>query len=81
MVIANPHGEVEIIPVDGGPMRHLADWLLVLPVPDPELQCELIGWAMMLIWLADAMVRWSAVDGHLRAARQVKFLPANDNDQ
>jgi hypothetical protein len=46
-------------------MRHLADWLLVIPVPDPELQCELVGWAMVLMWLADVMVRWSAVDEHI----------------
>jgi hypothetical protein len=47
-------------------MRPLAHWLLATPVPDPGLQCELIGWAMILTWLADAVTWWSSfwTQGH-----------------
>ena len=33
-------------------MQRIAPWLLALPVPDPDLQCELIAWAAALLWLA-----------------------------
>jgi hypothetical protein len=62
-------------------VRQLADWILVIPVPDPELQCELIGWAMILMWLADRMMRWSGMDGYFRKRRQAEFPPANDGDR
>jgi hypothetical protein len=28
----------------------IATWLVALPVPDPELQCELMVWAALLFW-------------------------------
>jgi hypothetical protein len=34
-------------------MQCIATWLLVLPVPDPDLQSELIAWAATLLWLAN----------------------------
>ena len=39
-------------------IRRVADWLVAIPVPDPDLQCELIGWAMGLLWLAQSIERW-----------------------
>jgi hypothetical protein len=36
-------------------MRRLAFWLLFAPIPDPELKLELMGWAMVLLMLADAL--------------------------
>jgi hypothetical protein len=39
-------------------IRRAADWLLAIPVPDPDLQCELIGWAMGLLWVAQEIERW-----------------------
>jgi hypothetical protein len=39
-------------------IRCIAEWLLAIPVPDPDLQCELIGWAMGLLWLAQG-VEWA----------------------
>ena len=47
-------------------MRRLANWLLLRPVPDPELQCELLGWAMSLTFLADVMTWWSSITMHSR---------------
>jgi len=41
-------------------LHRIADWLLALPVPDPDLQCELLGWAMGLMWLAQGIERWRA---------------------
>jgi hypothetical protein len=47
-------------------MRPLAHWLLAMPVPDPELQCEIIGWAMILLCVADVMTWWPSawIHGH-----------------
>ena len=39
-------------------IRRVAEWLLAIPVPDPDLQCELIGWAMGLLWLAEGIEGW-----------------------
>jgi len=50
-------------------MRRLANWLLMIPVPDPELQCELIGWAMSLTFLADVMACRSLFWTHNRFIR------------
>ena len=41
-------------------MRRLAYWLLLAPVPDPDLRLELMGWAMVLLVLADALA-WCCV--------------------
>jgi hypothetical protein len=34
-------------------MRRIANWLLALPVPDPDLHCELVCRAVLLLWLAE----------------------------
>jgi hypothetical protein len=34
-------------------MQRIATWLLVLPMADADLQCELVVWAAVLLWLAD----------------------------
>jgi hypothetical protein len=39
-------------------MRRLAFWLLFAPVPDPELRLELMGYAMVLLTIADLGDRW-----------------------
>ncbi len=43
-------------------LRRIAQWLLAIHVPDPDLQYELMGWAMGLLLLsqgmADAVERW-----------------------
>jgi hypothetical protein len=36
-------------------IRNVAGWLLALPVPDPDLQFELMGWAIGLLWLAEGI--------------------------
>jgi hypothetical protein len=41
--------------------RRIAEWILAIPVPDPDLQYELIGWAMGLLWFSEIMERWRAV--------------------
>ena len=33
-------------------MQRSATWLLALPEPDPDLQCEPIAWSAALLWLA-----------------------------
>ena len=33
-------------------LRHVASWLLALPVPDPELACEIYVWACLLLALS-----------------------------
>ncbi len=39
--------------IRGNIMQRIATWLVALPVPDPDLQCELIAWAATLLWLAN----------------------------
>jgi hypothetical protein len=36
-------------------MRTIANWLLALTVPDPDLEYELIAWAAMFLWLANRL--------------------------
>jgi hypothetical protein len=58
-------------------MRRFATWLLALPVPDPDLQCELITWAAMFLWLANRLEyrgdRVVAVLGVLAAPRRARW--------
>jgi hypothetical protein len=57
-------------------MRTIANWLFALPVPDPDLEYELIAWAAMFLWLANRLEyrsdRLVAVLGVLAAPRRVR---------
>jgi hypothetical protein len=57
-------------------MRTIASWLPALPVPDPELEYELIGWAAIFLWLANRLEyrgdRLVAVLGVLAAPRRAR---------
>jgi hypothetical protein len=50
-------------------MQRIATWLLALPVPDPDLQCELIAWAAALYgWRTSVNSRANWIVASLAAA-------------
>ena len=60
-------------------MRSLAHWLAATSVPDPELQCELVAWAMILTWLADVGTWWSSLRMR-RHSMRLWWRPQSDPD-